>query len=46
MEFMKKEEIIIMSEDQSFKKISLEKLSNFLKTAKNLMERVKFKIKR
>jgi len=46
MEFMKKEEIIIMSDDQSFTKISMEKLTNFLKTAKNLLEKVKFKIKR
>jgi len=46
MEFMKKEEIIIISDGQRITKISMEKLTNFLKTVKNLLEKIKFKIKR
>jgi len=46
IEFMKKEEIFIISENQKITKISMEKLTNFLKTTKNLIETIKFKIKR
>ena len=46
MEFMKKEEIIIMSDNQRITRISMERLTTFLTIVKNLLEKVKFKIKR
>ena len=46
MEIMKKEEIFILSDDQRITKVSMEKLTGFLGITKNIVERVKFKIKR
>ena len=46
MEFLKHEEIIIMSENQDIIKLPMQKLTNFLSTTKEILNKIKLKIKR
>ena len=46
MEFLKHEEIIIMSENQDIVKLPMQKLTSFLSTTKNILTKIKSKIKR
>lgn len=45
MEFLKGEEIIIMSEHQDIKKLSMQKLTNFLSITKIILDKIKDKVK-
>lgn len=45
MEFIKNHEIIIMAENSNITKISLQKLTNFASTIKNILKKIKNKIK-
>ena len=44
MEFMKKEDVIILSKEQEITKISLNKLTHFLKILRNITQKTKTKI--
>ena len=46
MEFLKHEEIIIMSENQNVVRLPMQKLTNFLTTTKEILSKIKLKIKR
>ena len=46
MEFFRQEEIIIMSENQDFVKLSFQKLTNFISITKIILNKTKDKLKR